>query len=275
VRTGAFAIAASLFVATPAFAQSKQECAEAYTQAQVARKESRLKEAKDKLTLCANASCPAALRKDCTPWLAEVEADLPTVTVKPVDETGRVVDGARISVDGTSVTRDGDVATLRLDPGEHVVRIEADGKKAAEQKITVAKGAPRRELTLKLDAEGRVATEPTSPPKAEGASRPVPALVWVFGGIGVAGVATFAVLGSIGKGKKGDLDTRMCKPHCDPGTVSAIKTDYNAADVALAVGGVAMAAGLVVFLTRPEAKPEETSVILAPRPGGASLLVRF
>jgi hypothetical protein len=274
----AIVAASTLLCGADALAQSKQECADAYTAAQVARRDNKLKDARDKLVVCAKSSCPAALRKDCTPWLAEVEADLPTISVKPVDETGRVVENATIAVDGASVTRDGDLATLRVDPGEHVVRVEAEGMQAAEQKISVVAGASKRELTLRLT---RVASSSSPPPPAASSepSRPVPVLTFVLAGVGVAGVATFAALGAAGKSKKSALDQQGCKPNCSSSTVSAIKTDYNAADVALGVGGVALVGALVVFLTRStteEAKPvSEASWTLVPARGGGSLIVRF
>ncbi len=277
----AFGVGAAFFVCfgatSTAFAQSKQECAEAYTVAQVSRRDNKLKDAREKLVVCSNAACPAALRKDCVPWLAEVDAALPTLAVKAVDETGRVVEDANVTVDGKGVARLGDFAATRVDPGDHLVQVEAPGMKSAEEHATLAAGTPRRELVVHLHrAGGPVAAPPVAPP-AE-ASRPIPVASFALAGVGVAGVVTFAVLGAIGSGKKGELDKSGCKPNCKPSDVGAIKTDYIAADVALGVGGAALVGALIVFLARPSAepaKPDESAWTLAPRPGGASLVVRF
>lgn len=277
----AFGVGAAFVISVgataPAFAQSKQECAEAYTAAQVSRRDNKLKDAREKLVVCSNAACPAALRKDCVPWLAEVDAALPTLAVKPVDETGRVLEDATVTIDGKGVTRDGDLAATRVDPGEHVVRVEAPGMKSAEERATLAAGAPRRELVVHLVRDGGpVSTQPVAPPVE--ASRPVPVATFVLAGVGVAGVVTFAALGAVGNGKKGELDKSACKPNCMPSDVASIKTDYIAADVALGVGGAALVGALIVFLARPSAepaKPDASTWTLAPRPGGASLIVRF
>jgi hypothetical protein len=273
------ALAVTILGATSsASAQSKQECVDAYTTAQVSRRENRLKDARDKLLVCSNAACPPTLRKDCVPWLAEVDAALPTLAVKPVDETGRVVEDATIAIDGRGVAREGDLAAARVDPGEHVIRVEAPGMKSAEERVSLAAGSPRREVVVHLGraAAPAAAKSPVeAPPEA---SRPIPAATFVLAGVGVAGVATFAVLGAIGSGKKSHLDDLGCKPNCKPSDVDAIKTDYIAADVALGVGGAALVGALIVFLARPSAtpaKPDDAAWSVAPRPGGASLVVRF
>jgi hypothetical protein len=266
---------ALITAAAPALAQTKQECADAYTAAQVSRKESKLVDARDKLTVCANASCPAALRKDCVPWLAEVEAALPTVAVKPVDETGRVVVGATVTIDGHAIAREGEYATTRLDPGEHVIRVEAPGTNGGEERVTLAAGSSRREIVVRVKRAGPVVTAPPpSEPPAE-ASRPIPTATFVLAGLGVAGVGAFAVLGAVGASKKGQLDQEGCKPNCKQSDVDAIKTDYIAADVALGVGGAALAGALIVFLARPSAPKNDAAFGIAPARGGAALFVRF
>ena len=55
-------------------AQPKSECVAAHADAQVLRKHEALTEARAKLALCAHKTCPALVQKDCTQWLAEVEA---------------------------------------------------------------------------------------------------------------------------------------------------------------------------------------------------------
>jgi hypothetical protein len=55
---------------------SRDECFDAYEQAQRLRNDRQLREARDRLATCASAACPAFVRSDCGAWLDDVEAEL-------------------------------------------------------------------------------------------------------------------------------------------------------------------------------------------------------
>src|SRR5262245_56106628 len=89
------ALAAALVVslsraAPPQGDQVKVTCAQAYETAQRLREGHRLREAREQLLVCARPECPALLRRDCAPWLGEVEAVLPSIVV-----VARTADGQK------------------------------------------------------------------------------------------------------------------------------------------------------------------------------------
>jgi hypothetical protein len=264
-------VVAALAVAlapSAAAAQSKQACVDAYTQGQLARKSGKLKDARAKFQACAAASCPATLRRDCVPWSDEVEKDLGALTIRVVDAGGQPIDAAHVTLDGDAVKDPGERA--RVDPGDHLVRAEADGFVAGETRLTLA-ARGEREVVVKLTRVGPA----TPPPPVEAPSRPIPTLSIVLATAGLVGVGTFAALGAIGNGKKTDLEAQFCKPNCPQSSVDAIKTDYIGADVALAAGGASLAVAAVLFFTRPAAQPDAApsarfTPTLAPTTRGAT-----
>lgn len=250
-----------------AAAQSKQECADAYIAAQVARKDGHLREAHDKLSVCASAACPAALRRDCVPWLEQVDKDLPRLAVTATSSAGAPVDGAHVSIDGAPIEAGG---AAPVDPGEHVIRVEATGMKPGEQRVRVAAGDGRRDIAVRLDPDG--SASPPSP-------RPIPVAPIAFGAVGVIGLGAFAALGSVGNGRKSHLDAIGCKPNCARRDVDNIKALYVSADVSLGVGLASLVTAgvlLIMHVTAPRSSPPaEARVSFAPRRGGGEILFRF
>jgi hypothetical protein len=59
-------------------------------------------------------------------------------------------------------------------------------------------------------------------------------LSYILGGVGVAGVAAFGVLGLIAKDEHEDLP--KCYPSCTDSDVSRVKTMYTVANVSLGLG---------------------------------------
>src|SRR5580698_9599765 len=82
----------------------KQACARASEDAQQLRSEGRPKEARDRLLVCARDTCPGIVRKDCTLWLAEVTAALPSVVVAAKDAQGQDVVSVKVTLDGEPFT---------------------------------------------------------------------------------------------------------------------------------------------------------------------------
>jgi hypothetical protein len=254
------------FAPGSAAAETKQECAAAYVAGQVARKEGRLRDARAKFAVCATSTCPATLQRDCGPWSAQLNQDIPTLAVTVTDAADHELPTARVSVDGAALPASGVVA---LDPGEHVVRAEASDVKPSEQCITLVVGE-RRQLSVRLG--------PALGPVVASSPRGTPVAPIVLGTLGLVGIGVFAGLGSAGNAKKSSLDAIACKPHCSSSDVSAVKSLYVGADVALGVGLAAIAAAgvaLIVHFTSPSTAPSESKVGIVATPGGAGLGVRF
>src|SRR5262245_15284720 len=78
--SGLLALFFALGVA-PAHAQTKEQCAQAYEQAQSLQMEHRLLEARAELQICTHERCPKTVSADCWRWLATVEASTPTLVI--------------------------------------------------------------------------------------------------------------------------------------------------------------------------------------------------
>lgn len=249
-------------------AHADPTCISAYEQTQTLRKDGKPVASKAQAGICANPSCPALLVKDCTKWLAELEAVIPTVVLDPRTPAGGVRADVRVKIDGAPPSEKIDGKPLALEPGSHSFVFEADGAAPAERTLDLREGEKNRKVTVTL------APAPLIRAKAE--ARPVPLGVWIFGGATVVALATSAVFALDGLGKKSDLD--KCKPHCASADVDAMSSSFTFADVALGAGVMAGAAAVYLFLTRPTAEASPTArararpaPFVAPLAGGGAV----
>jgi hypothetical protein len=263
-----------MLVSGAALADEKQQCVDAYKQAQMLRKSGDYVTAREQLLICSKESCPAIVKQDCVPWLGEITRGIASVVVEATDASGKTLSTAKVSVDGKVVATTLDGRPIDVSPGTHAIRIEAEGAPAVERSVVLKEGEKNRAVKVELDV---VAPKPSGTEPQAQTSRPVPAGAIVVGAVGLVGVGVFATLGLLGTAKKSDMDA--CKPNCNPADVSTVRTQFIAADVALAVGGVALASAIVWILLRPEVKESapSTTVGAALLPGGSflSLTHRF
>ncbi|XXT24056.1 hypothetical protein WME94_21185 [Sorangium sp. So ce429] len=118
-----------------------------------------------------------------------------------------------------------------------------------------------------------------APPRAAPAEPPappaVPPLAWAAGGVGVAGLGVFAVVGALSLDAEAELRA-TCAPRCPGDDVRAIRVQHVVADIGLGVGVVALGAAAWLYLTRPAAAtppPARASALrpaLRPLAAGAS-----
>lgn len=257
---------------------TKQACVQAYVEAQKLRKADKLEEARDKLVVCADAACPATIRKDCTPWLAENEKDQPTLALSALDVSGQKTSSVRVLVDGKTIGDQLPNTPLRVDPGAHKVRFEVEGLEPIEVEISVQKGEKGREVLADFSSQKKAAAAapaaaPAEAPADDKAKRKTPVLVYVLGGVGVVGLASFAYFGSTGKSEENDLaDT--CAPRCDPADVDAAHQKMLIADISLGVSAVAFGAAAYFLFKKPAKTESATLVGLSAMPSGGSAFVR-
>ncbi len=247
LKRSGLTLAALVLATSNAVAQNaptKQQCADAYTQAQVLRAKDKLVLAKKQVDLCNDPACPQSLRKDCTAWVVELQESVPVLAVDVVDESGRPVTAAHVTVDGNTVTSG---QSLTLDPGSHAIAADAPDMVSASQTLELAKGEKRHAtLTLKSRADAK---------PEQAASQPFPVVPVVLATVGVAFIGGFIGFGVAGNVKRSDLDATGCKPNCAQSDVDAIKTDYVIADVALGVGLVSIAVATVLFIVAETSSP--------------------
>lgn len=224
------------------------ECADAAERGQVQRDEQKLLEARSSFVACAQLDCPNVVRESCLEWLLDVERRTPSIVVSAKTAEGRDVAALRVLVDG--VARPASIAftALPLDPGVHTVRYEADGYASREEQVVLREGEARRivattlESVRPIDAAHRAKDRSISP------------YAYGLGGLSIAALGTFAVLAATGYAERGRLEG--CSPRCDPSEVSALKTRFLVADVALVLGLVSLGGAFTVyfFSGAPDAK---------------------
>jgi len=183
---------------------------------------------------------------------------------------------------GTVVKRDGEVVaaaalglSLPLDPGEHTVSTLAPGGTLWERKITAGRGE-KKQLTLEVTA--KVTPAPTMAPiplvpGTGSAETPVAApdvgpggrrvVTYVIGGTGIVGVIIGGILGGLTVAKAdvihahcgtaiGQTDPTACDPTGLDASASANGLGLGST-LALSLGGAALAAAVVLFVTEPTA----------------------
>ncbi len=231
-------------------------CGHSYEEAQQLRIDGKLLDARAKLLVCAQASCPAFIKTDCAKWLAEIEGSLPNVLFTAKGPDGAELVDVEVRVDGNLATSRLTGRAIPIDPGEHRIVFLHDGAKE-EVRVVLHEGDPRRTVAVSFSQRAetaRVTPGPSVvlPPQTDAprVHRPVPVSVYVLFGAGVLGGIGFATLAGIGR--SGESDLEACKGRCSDRSVDAVKRNYLFADLSLALGVAASGIATVLFVTRPE-----------------------
>ena len=228
-------VALVVCVTSTAHADRAGECADAYEHAQELRASSKLRAARTQLETCASPACPKAIRADCTTWLAEVSKQMPTVIVVAPAEANVTIDGARAAGN----------TPVEIDPGAHHVVVNASAKD-----VTIALGEQRRAIEV---PQQEVVVAPKTPGP--------PFYTWIAGGIGVAGIISFAAWGAAALVLESDL-RNSCYGSCAAIDVERMHNRALVADVSLGIGLAGLAAAAVFFFLPRHAKPEKAALLL-------------
>lgn len=236
-------------------------------------------EAKQAMTTCAARSCPALVQTDCAGWLTDIDREIPSVVLRVR------VDGIE-RYDGTVKINGADVADalgkpLTLNPGRYEVEFR-QGR--FEPQTRTVELVPREKYkfvavdftTPREAAEASTGGRPApdAPTLPEAPKRPVPMMTWILGGIGIAGMGGFAVLGATTVSKENALRS-SCAPECDDKDARNLKLRYLFADISLGVGAAAIAGATVFYFTRPKAQTDKSGLALQvfPMRGGAGAVI--
>lgn len=269
-------------------APTKEACVAAYKDAQRLRKAGKLKAAREQLVTCSQKECPGVVVADCSPWLAQVEEALPSISIEARGADGRDLVAVRVLADGAELAPRLDGVALTIDPGPHHLVFEHEGA-VVEQDVVIREGERRRKIAVTfprvtppppvvpvapLPPPVSVAPLRTAEPPAPiaPASRPTPISVYVLGAAGAASVAASLALGIATKIQVADM-REDCAPHCVPSDVDAGRARLITADVLLGTGLVALGVGAILWLTRPSVPPKKAAGVTVPRVA-APFLVR-
>jgi hypothetical protein len=251
-------------------------CVDAYGKGQEYRKSNDLLKARESLWTCAAATCPGVIQSDCTTWLSQIVESIPSIVLEAKLDDDNVFDVA-VTMDGAHVASQLDGKPIEINPGLHTLVFERGGNPPIEKKVIVAAHARSQVVSVAWrspDGAGAARSGVNGGDQAHAAmTRPVPPLTYVLGGVAVAGLGTFAILGLTGSASQHDLET-SCSPNCSDSQVSALKTRFLIADIALGVGALSAAGALAVYVLRPEHEAPSgpvASVGISPVLGGAAL----
>jgi hypothetical protein len=284
MKRALFASAIVLAFASPALAADKQACVDAHSDAQRLRKAGKLIDAQRALATCSASECPGAVAQDCTTWRDEVEGAIPSIVLAARDDSGRDIVDVRVSVDGVVVATHLDGRALPIDPGEHTIRCEADGR-VVELPITAHASEKARPIRIELPAAAKVTTPTPPPPEMhptptpDSPRHPLPVAFWLFGAIGVASLGVFSGLAIDGYSRESHLSSTCGVTHmCSPNDVGGVANEYHAADVALGATIVFVAAATIIGIVHASSSPKapvHAGVMFAPGGAAASLQGRF
>jgi hypothetical protein len=190
--------------------------------------------------------------------------------------------------DGLAVTRDGNAVgsaewgtAIPVDPGSHAVDAQAPQRKPFHQSVNVPSGGASITVTVsELDPadEGGGATPTPETPSSNGSTQRTIGLV--VGGLGIIGVGIGSVFGLSAMSKENDATQHDCNSsnQCNRTGVQLGQDAQSAATastIAFAVGGVAIAGGVLLYFTAPKGSSAPTVGLRASTiPGGGTVGVQ-
>ena len=198
------------------------------------------------------------------PRLAALRARIPAVLLQVPSD----VKAATIKVDGQAVPLARARSPMSLDPGDHTVEAQAEGRAPFTRKITLAE---KESKVVLVELPSLSAPKVEAPARSSG----VPIGTWIAGGVGVAfavgGVVAFASAGSAAS--EGAADCAK-KASCDPAAAKTVQK-LDAAALGLWIGaGVSVGLGVTLFVLESRRAPKPAaSALLRAAPRASTRLV--
>jgi hypothetical protein len=197
-----------------------------------------LSAARSTLAECARDACPGLVKRDCTAWLEQAAAAMPSIVVSAKSvEGGDLLEG-RVLVDGKPLEDGLDGRARDLEPGFHVVRLEPRLGEPVEESFVIREGEKGRRLTLRV----------RPPLVARRVRAPVPASTYVLGGTGLVALTTFGIFGTMGVV---NFEQNGCGHGCSPDVGRSVSSSFVVADVSLGVAVVSLTVATILLVRRP------------------------
>jgi hypothetical protein len=159
-------------------------------------------------------------------------------------------EGTRVLRDGVELKSASLESALPVDPGKHVISVQAPGHAPSESTITIAEGENKTETVAigPASAEpkgehGEITTDDKSGRRTIG---------YVLGGIGIVGVGVGAVTGIMVLGKKKTADDNCPNKRCNQEGFDAAEDGKKLgtiSGISFAVGALGLAGGAYFLLT--------------------------
>jgi hypothetical protein len=229
--------------------RANDTCFGAALDGQKLRNGGKLGAARAQLIICSSPTCPAAVAEDCTQWLAEVNAAMPTIVLGARDASGADLVDVSVAVDGAPVGTTSEGRPVSVDPGRHEAVFTRAGRITTKETFIARAGEKNRAVVARFAAETVVST---APPDPEPASRRVPVASWALGGASVVALGVLTYFGAKGISDRSRLG---CDVGCAASDKRSVDAEFLVADVALGVAVAALAAAVVLYLAQP-AQPQ-------------------
>jgi hypothetical protein len=229
----------------PAHADPVEACVSAVEDGQRLQRSGRLRAAREKFLACDKSECPAEVRAVCDRLVNAVEASLPTVIFGARDAADKDLVAVRVLVDGSPLLPSVDGKAVPLDPGPHQLRFEHEGSNPIDESVVVRE-AEKNRLIVVTFAESKGAGAGASGNETR---RPIPPVVFVLGGLGVASLGVFVGLDVDGQSRYESCQQQ--KGSCLPSTVHSLSIERGAAIATGVVGLVSLGLATFLFIQRP------------------------
>jgi hypothetical protein len=188
-------------------------------------------------------------------------------------------DATTLSVGGDEIKRAGWGEPAPVLPGTTEIVVQTPGHAPVKATLSLA-AAERKPVTLDAalgELPPPVVAAPAPPPAADvdeedaASRRRLRTFAIVAGGVGAAGLVTFAVAGSLSNGAYSDLQ-KQCHGPCPSSQSSLVskgKTEQTIANVGLIVGAVGAVAGVTLFVvslpkSHAAAAPKDSAIVVGP-----------
>jgi hypothetical protein len=254
-------------------------CVDAYEKSQVLMKpesgQSTLLPARETLRTCMRSGCKDWMVADCSQWLSEVEARIPTVVFSARDTSGRdLAELVVTTVDGASVASRLDGRAIDLEPGEHVFVFVAPSGARLEKRVLVREGEKNQAVSAVFQGPAPEAKPAVTAGHATAPRTPVYQYVgYGVAGVGVVGLGVGVIFGlrAIAKKEEANCVGKVCDERPMQEAVSAGKI----ATVGFIAGGVLVAGGASIVLFGSESSPVQGRLDVGPASGRLELNGRF
>jgi hypothetical protein len=278
--TASLAVTMALSPASARADVTKAQCLDANANGQDLRRDGKLSAAREAFRRCADASCPALLRDDCTRRLDELERAQPTIIFEAKDGAGNDLSAVKVTVDGLPLADRLGGAPLAIEPGEHTFAFETAGQPTLQKRFVIRESEKDRRESITLGVTVTATPQPVTPsaaPLPVVATAPEPSsrlgtqkiLAVVAGGVGVVGLGLGTAFGLVAMSKKNDAQsacpTSLCPTQDGSNKWSDAASTGNFSTVGFIVGGVGVAGAAVLWFTAPSAiGGASTQVALGP-----------
>ena len=222
-----------------------RECLAASEASLKAGNEHKLRVERAALLICAAASCPADVRRECIRRVDEVNAAIPTIIFVAKDASGSDLGAVKVVMDGDVLAERLDGSALSLDPGVRTFRFETAGHPPITKQFVIHESQKNRHEAVVFGSPAAF----SAPRSGLGVQK---TLAIVAGGVGLASLGVGSAFGLTAMAKKADAE-KVCPHDCaDQNGVNLWGDAAGAGNVSTAafvVGGVMLAAGAALWLT--------------------------